>query len=170
MELFNILDETGKVIGRASREECHNGSFLLHSVVHVLVFNSSGELVLQKRSMDKDIQPGKWDTSVGGHVSFDETLEEALHREAKEELGISDAVFEKLYSYIMESNVEREFVTTFRCIWDSSITLQKSEIEEVRFFTPDEIESHPGKDYFTPNFEEEWEYYKRWLIKTKKLP
>lgn len=163
MELFNILDETGKTVGRASREECHNCSFLLHGVVHVLVFNSFGEVLIQKRSITKKIQPGKWDTSVGGHINCDETLEEALNRETEEELGIRDALFEKLYNYIMVSDVEREFVTTFRCFWDGSISFQKSEIEEVRFFSPDEIESHLGSGYFTPNFEEELKYYKKWL-------
>ena len=172
MEHFNVLDETGKKIRRATREECHNGSFLLHGVVHVLVFDSSGNLILQKRSMDKDIQPGKWDTSVGGHISGDETLEEALYREAEEELGIHGADFEKLYTYIMVSDVERELVNTFRCIRDSPFTFQRSEIDKVRFFTSDEIESNLGKGFFTPNFEEEWEYYKKWLknSKTKNSP
>ncbi len=163
MELFNILDETGKEIGQASREECHNYSFLLHGVVHVLVLNNSGDVLIQKRSITKEIQPGKWDTSVGGHINCYETLEEALNRETEEELGIRDAVFEKLYNYIMVSDVEREFVTTFRCFWDGSISFQKSEIDEVRFFSPDEVESHLGSGYFTPNFEEEWKYYKNWL-------
>ena len=167
MEHFYILDETGKKIRRATREECHNGSFLLHGVVHVLVFNSSGSIIIQKRSMDKVIQPGKWDTSVGGHISVDETLEEALHREVEEELGIHGAIFEKLYTYIMVSDVERELVTTFRCIWDGPVSFQRSEIDEIRFFTPDEIESHQGKEFFTPNFEDEWEYYKKWLKNSK---
>lgn len=163
MELFNILDETGKTIGHATREECHNYSFLLHGVIHVLVFNGSSDVLLQKRSMTKEIQPGKWDTSVGGHINCYETLEEALNRETEEELGIRDAVFEKLYNYIMVSDIEREFVTTFRCFWDGTISFQKSEIEEVRFFSSDEIESLLGSEYFTPNFEEEWIYYKNWL-------
>ncbi|MFC1561002.1 NUDIX domain-containing protein [Candidatus Latescibacterota bacterium] len=163
MELFNILDETGTVIGKVSREECHDGTFLLHGVVHVLVFNSHGDLLLQKRSMTKYIQPGKWDTSIGGHIHCNETKEEALKREAEEELDISGAVSEKIYEYIMVSNVEKEYVTTYRCVWDGPITFQRSEIDEVRFFSPDEIESLLGSGYFTQNFEEEWEYYKKWI-------
>ena len=165
MEQFNILDESGTVIGRASREKCHEGSFLLHGVVHVLVFNSRSDLLLQKRSMAKYIQPGKWDTSIGGHIHCNETKEEALIREAEEELCINNADFEKIYEYIMESDVEKEYVTTYRCIWDGPIDFQKSEIDEVRFFSPDEIESHLGSGYFTPNFEDEWEYYKKWVKK-----
>lgn len=161
MEWFDILDENGDTAGTATREECHGGSFHLHPVVHVLVFDREGKLLLQKRSELKDIQPGKWDTSIGGHVNSGETVEEALYREAEEELGIRGAVFELLYMYIMESDIERERVTTFRCIWDGPIRYQEEEIDEVRFFTPGEIESLLGSGFFTPNFEDEWRSYRR---------
>ena len=76
------------MIGSATRGECHNGSKLLHPVVHLHVFNSKGEVYLQKRPEWKDIQPGKWDTSVGGHLDYGETPEQALVREVREELGM----------------------------------------------------------------------------------
>ena len=163
IEQFDILDTSGKIIGKATREKCHNGSFLLHGVVHVLVFNMSGQLYLQKRSNTKVIQPGKWDTSIGGHINSGETLENALEREAEEELGIRDTHFEKMYSYIMDSDVERELVTTFSCVWNGPIHFQKEEIDEVKLFTPEEIENLLGTGFFTPNFEEEWGYYKGWV-------
>ena len=87
-ERFPLVDEEGRVIGSATRGECHNGSKLLHPVVHLHVFNSRGEVYLQKRPEWKDIQPGKWDTSVGGHIDYGETPELALTREVREELGI----------------------------------------------------------------------------------
>ena len=83
-ELFPIVDEEGTVIGKATRGECHSGSRLLHPVVHLHVFNSQGEVYLQKRPDWKDIQPGKWDTAVGGHIDDGETPESALQREARE--------------------------------------------------------------------------------------
>ena len=88
-EYFPLVDETGAVIGKATRRECHSGSFLLHPVVHLHVFDNKGRLYLQKRALNKDIQPGKWDTSVGGHMDPGETVEQALFREAGEELGLS---------------------------------------------------------------------------------
>jgi len=73
-EVFPLVNEQGDLIGKATRTQCHSGSFLLHPVVHLHVFNASGQLFLQKRSMSKDIQPGMWDTSVGGHVDYEETI------------------------------------------------------------------------------------------------
>jgi len=170
MERFDVLDTDGTVIGVTTREECHNGSFLLHGVVHVLVFTPAGELILQKRSRSKAIQPGKWDTSVGGHINAGETKYEAVIREAVEELGIRGAGFEELYTYIMESDIERELVTTFRCTWDGPIDHNREEIEDVGAFSPDEIERRIGTGFFTPNFEEEWGYYKEWLEENKRRP
>jgi len=83
LELFPIVDETGNVIGSATRGEFHSGSKLLHPVVHLHVFNSKGDIYLQRRPDWKDIQPGKWDTAVGGHVDYGETPEQALQREVR---------------------------------------------------------------------------------------
>ena len=82
-EMFPLVDEQGNITGAATRGECHNGSKLLHPVIHLHVFNSKGELYLQKRPEWKDIQPGKWDTSVGGHVDLGESVEMALTRSTR---------------------------------------------------------------------------------------
>ena len=118
-EIFPIVDESGEVIGSATRGECHSGSRLLHPVVHLHVFNSKGELYLQKRPDWKDIQPGKWDTSVGGHIDYGETPEEALLREVHEELGITDFIPELVDKYVFESNRERELVYVNKTIFIS---------------------------------------------------
>lgn len=156
IEYFPLVTDDGQVVGKASRTECHSGSFLLHPVVHLHVFNSNGELYLQKRAMDKDIQPGKWDTSVGGHVDFGEEITHALRREVEEELGIMafEPVFILRYKFV--SDREAELVHSYYTIYDGNIQPDPVEISEGRFWKISEIDAQLGNDVFTPNFEQEW--------------
>ncbi len=152
--MFPLVDEQGNITGAATRGECHNGSKLLHPVVHLHVFNSKGELFLQKRPGWKDIQPGKWDTSVGGHVDLGESVEMALKREAREELGITDFIPESLTHYVFESSRERELVFVHKTTYDDEIH-PDDELDGGRFWSVEEIKANIGKDVFTPNFEGE---------------
>jgi isopentenyldiphosphate isomerase len=156
-EWFPIVDEDGNTIGKALRSVCHDGkSMLLHPVVHLHLFNTRGELFLQKRAKTKDIQPGKWDTSVGGHISPGENPNEALMREGEEELGLNNFVPEFLGKYIWESPRERELVNSFSTISDKFPVINKDEIDEGRFWSLKEIKENLGNDVFTPNFEHEF--------------
>lgn len=155
-EIFPVVDESGLVTGKATRGECHGGSKLLHPVVHLHVFDREGRLYLQRRPDWKDIQPGKWDTAVGGHVDYGENVEDALRREALEELGLQGFEAEHVVSYVFESSREREYVNVFRTVTD--LTPEPTdELDGGRFWTKEEILSSIGKNILTPNFEQEYQ-------------
>jgi len=162
VEYFEIVDEDGEVIGTAPRSECHGNPALVHRAVHVLVFNGEGRLLLQLRSMDKDIQPGKWDTSVGGHLAVGETYEQAAAREMEEELGIVKHGMKRLYDYPLRNEVESENIRTFMVVYDGPVEYQPEEIDAVRFWDLDEVYLNLGKGVFTPNFEQEFSMYESW--------
>ena len=154
-ELLPLVDPAGNVIGKATRTECHNGSMLLHPVVHLHVFNEKGELYLQKRPTWKDIQPGKWDTAVGGHVDFGEDIHTALLREAHEELGINAEGSELVQMYEFHSEREHELVYAHKIVYDKDI-IPSEETDGGRFWTMQEIRDAIGHDILTPNFEQEF--------------
>jgi isopentenyldiphosphate isomerase len=158
-ELFPLVNEEGHVIGKATRGECHNGSHLLHPVVHLHVFNSRGEVYLQKRPEWKDIQPGKWDTAVGGHIDYGETPEKALLREVREELGIEAFTPERVGMYVFESKRERELVYVHRTTYDGPIRPSAEELDGGRFWTIQEIRDSIGQQILTPNFESEFQRF-----------
>jgi len=158
-EFLEVVTKNGEVVKTLPRSEIHGNPSLIHQVVHVLVFNKKGELLLQKRSMDKDVAPGKWDTSVGGHVNSGETPEEALSREMEEELGITGCTPEFLYTYIHTNLYETELVYTYSCVYDGEIRSNKEEIDEICPWTLDDIKGNTGKGILSDNFEHEFTTY-----------
>lgn len=154
-EWLPVVDEAGNVISKATRGECHGGSMLLHPVVHLHVFNPKGELFIQHRPEWKDIQPDKWDTAVGGHVDWGEEIADALRREVREEVGLTDYEPEFLLRYVQQSDCERELVHVYRTITDLQ-PVPSAELGGGCFFAKDEIIQRLGTGFFTPNFEKEW--------------
>lgn len=160
-ELYDVFDETGRKVGQATRREVHSDPGLIHRAVHIMVFRTSGRLVMQKRVKTKDVAPGKWDTSVGGHVDAGEDYETAALREMKEELGIEGVRLQHLYDFKYRSKRESEDVRTYRAVYDGLITPNDFEIERIREWTIEEIDEALGSDAFTRNFEMDWENFKR---------
>ena len=154
-EIVPIVDENGKTIGSATRGECHNGSKLLHPVVHLHLLDSKGRLYLQQRPLWKEIQPGKWDTAVGGHIDYGEEVAVALLREVREEIGIEEFTPKFLMKYLFESERERELVYVYSTVYDGEIN-PSEELDGGRFCSFDEIEDVMGKAILTPNFEQEF--------------
>ncbi len=159
-EWVPLVDENGKVTGQAPRSRVHDGSKLLHPVVHMHVLNRNKSVLLQKRPLSKLIQPGKWDTAVGGHISAGETLEKALYKEAFEEIGLKNFEARLLQVYKWESEVEAELVYLFITHDYKTFKVHSDEVEEARFWTKNQIEKQLGKAVFTPNFEYEYQFLK----------
>ena len=156
-ELFDIYDAQGNRIGTAPRRECHGNPALIHCTAHVAVRHPvTGALLLQKRRMDKDIQPGKWDTAVGGHLAYGESILEAVYREASEELGLMN--FNPIYieTYEFESPIEREMVNVFAAVGTYELHPDLDEVDEGRWWELSDIDASIGKGVFTPNFESEF--------------
>ncbi len=157
IELFDIIDSNGKVIGVASRDECHGNPDLIHRAVHVLVFDADGRLYLQKRSAGKLIQPGKWDSSVGGHLESGESWETAAARETKEELGFTPERLDFLFSFAVRNEIESENVSSYCTVYAGGITPHPEEIETGGFWSNREIRSVTAEGVFTPSFVHEYE-------------
>ncbi len=163
-EILPIVDDKGNIIGQAPRSHVHDGSKILHPVVHMHVISSNKAILLQKRPESKLIQPGKWDTAVGGHISFGETLEQALKKESWEEIGLTDFSAKLVKTYKWDSIVESELVYLFVTYDHKNYHVHSDEVEEARFWTKKQIETQLRQGIFTPNFEYEFE-----LLKEMKL-
>jgi 8-oxo-dGTP pyrophosphatase MutT (NUDIX family) len=111
------------------------------------------------------VQPGKWDTAVGGHISVGETLETALKREAWEEIGLQNFTAKLLKVYRWDSEIESELVYVFISHDFKSIHLHSDEVVEGKFWTAKQIENNRGKEIFTPNFEYEYQLLAKELFK-----
>jgi isopentenyldiphosphate isomerase len=138
-EIFDVVNERDEVIGRRPRPEVHRDGHK-HRSTHVLVFNSRGEVFLQKRSMLKDTFPGAWDSSAAGHVDRGEDYDHCAMRELREELGLAlSAPPQRLFKLEACPETGQEFVWVYRCQAEGPFTLHPDEIERGGWFSPSHI-------------------------------
>jgi isopentenyl-diphosphate delta-isomerase type 1 len=138
-EIFDIVDDRDQVIGQCPRREVHRVGHK-HRAVHVLVFNSHGEVFLQKRSMSKDTHPGVWDSSSSGHVDSGEDYDTCAVRELREEIGlVIDKTPERLLKIDACEETGQEFVWVYKLDAEGPFTLHPEEIERGEWFTPSHV-------------------------------
>jgi isopentenyldiphosphate isomerase len=138
-EIFDVVNERDEVIDQKPRREVHARG-LLHRAIHVLVFNSRGELFLQKRSMTKDREPGKWDSSSSGHVDSGEDYDACAGRELREEIGlVVPRTPKRLFKIDACTETDQEFVWIYRCQAEGPFQLHPGEIERGGWFTPEKV-------------------------------
>jgi isopentenyldiphosphate isomerase len=135
-EIFDVVNERDEVIGQQSRSEVHRLG-LMHRAVHVLVFNAAGLVFLQKRSMQKDRQPGLWDSSASGHVDSGEDYDACAVRELHEEIGLQlSAAPKRLFKLAACAETDQEHLWVYRCEAEGPFRLHPEEIERGGWFAP----------------------------------
>jgi 16S rRNA (adenine1518-N6/adenine1519-N6)-dimethyltransferase len=158
-EIFDVVDAEDRVTGQMSRHEVHRQK-LMHRAVHIFVFNSRGELFLQRRSRWKDAHPLCWDSSAAGHVNAGQTYEETAPREVEEELGVSTPV-EEIGALPPSDMTGQEHVRLYRGSHEGPFKLHPAEIDGGGFFTPEQIDrwTKARPQDFATGFLECWRVY-----------
>ncbi len=164
-EFLPIVDEEGKLLGKASRAECHLNPELMYPVVRLHVFNSKGEILLQRRSLKSDIEPGKWDSAVAGHVRYGEEIDAALKRESLEEIGIDISEFQLLSKRVFKAKTSTALMFVFIAVTDDIPEANKKEVEEIAFYKLQEIMPLINKGKASMGLEQEFEMLKTIKIK-----
>jgi isopentenyldiphosphate isomerase len=140
-DMFDVVNERDEVVDRQPRSVVHRKG-LKHRATHALVFNSRGEVFLQKRSKKKDRQPGVWDSSASGHVDSGEDYDTCVVRELREEIGLSlTQPPERLFKINACEETDQEFVWVYRCQHDGPFALNPDEIDEGDWFAPEKVTS-----------------------------
>jgi isopentenyl-diphosphate delta-isomerase type 1 len=138
-EIFDVVNERDEVIGRKSREEVHRLG-LMHRATHVLVFNKHDQVFLQKRSINKDRQPGLWDSSASGHVDSGEDYDACAVRELREEIGLQlSKAPQRLFKMAASAETDQEHVWVYRCEAEGPFQLHPEEIEHGDWFEPAKV-------------------------------
>jgi 16S rRNA (adenine1518-N6/adenine1519-N6)-dimethyltransferase len=160
-ERFAVVDEYDRVTGAAPRGQVHANN-LLHRAVHILIFNSSGEVFLQLRSHSKDRYPLRWDSSAAGHVSAGEDYDQTARRELLEELGI-DTSLKEVAKIAASVRTDYEFISLYRGQCDGAIHAHRAEIEAGRFYPPEIVDAwiEARRHEFTPGFLECWKIWRQ---------
>ena len=153
-EFLDIVDETDNVIGQSRRSDVHQRG-LLHRSIHLLVFNRSGELLMQKRSMEKDEAPGKWCSSVAGQLDSGEAYEDCVVREAKEEIGLRlNSVPSKLFKIEAHEETGNEFTWVYQVTASGPFVFDPCEVTDLRWFKLKEVDRliQEQEDSFSSSF------------------
>ena len=149
-EFLEVYSPEGTKTGqKKSKSEIHRKG-LFHSTVHVWIFTDEGNILIQKRSKKKELNPGVWDVSVAGHIKFNENIKKAAKRETLEETGININTEDLLKIGVYRSinihptAIDKEFFHTYILKIDkNSINLgfKNNEVDDLKFISIEEMES-----------------------------
>lgn len=150
-EIVQIVDIDNRETGATPRKVMREKG-LIHRAAYVLVFNSRGELFVQKRTATKDIYPGFLDIAAGGVVLAGESYRESAKRELAEELGISGVELKYHFDFYHEDKGKnRVWGSVWSCVYDKEMILQQEEVENGFFALPSDILTMSQHKNFTPD-------------------
>jgi len=151
MELADLYDENRAPLGRTGERSAPRAPGEYRMVVHVCLFDSRGRLLIQQRTLEKHIWPGLWDVSVGGGVDAGETSRQGAEREFREELGfpLDLGGLRPSVTVNFDGGFDDFYILTKDLALDS-LTLQKEEVQAVRWAAPEEILSMVDAGTFIP--------------------
>ena len=140
-EILNVVDADDRVTGQCRRDEVHRLG-LRHRAIHVLIFNHSGQVFLQKRAQHKQENPGLWDSSVAGHVDAGESYNQCCRREISEEVGLLVThTPERLFKLPAGPLTGMEFCWIYRLVTDRQLQLDYTEIETGDWFIVESVDN-----------------------------
>lgn len=164
LEPLILVDDTDREVGHLDKARCHAGRGVLHRAFSLLIFNGHGELLLQQRAPSKRLWPLYWSNSCCSHPRLDESLETAIHRRLREELGIScplHFLFKFQYqAQFHDSGAENELCSVYIGRCTARLRVNREEIVAWRWVSPEALEAEmagAGAAKFTPWFRLEWE-------------
>jgi len=144
-----VLDDAGRVIGIATRQEMRHRR-LPHRCVYLLVFSPRGELFVHLRTPTKDVYPAHWDVTVGGVLAAGEAFAAGAVREGREELGV-ELTPEPLFPFRYAAPLTVVHGMVYRAVHSGPFRLQTEEIVEGAFVTVDEVLSRTTREPFCPD-------------------
>ena len=149
-EIVAIVDDQNRVVGSALRRDMRQNR-LPHRSTYILVFNSRGELCVQKRTATKDVFPGYYDIAAGGVVLAGETYEAGARRELAEEVGIRGVPLAHQFVFHYADAYTQVWGSVFSCVYDGELVLQEAEVESATFMPVADILSHAEQAPYTPD-------------------
>jgi isopentenyl-diphosphate delta-isomerase len=163
-DLLILVDDADREVGYLSKTACHDGTGILHRAFSLLIFNDRGELLLQQRGAGKRLWPLYWSNSCCSHPRRSESLEAAIHRRLREELGIGCGLrflFKFQYrAQFHDAGGEQELCSVYIGRSNGPISSHPQEIRDWRWISPEALQAEmaeSGAEKFTPWFRMEWE-------------
>ena len=147
-EIYSVVDEDDKIIGKATREEIHKKK-LIHRSVMFFIFDKKGRILVTQRTKNKEFYKEYWSIGLGGHVLAGETYDEAVVREAKEEANIDEKP-SFMGSFKLRFPEESENARIYGFVTDKKPELDPFEVKQGMFFTRKEMEEKIKKEKFLP--------------------